>query len=92
MVNADAQDLGIQSRELGSVGLIRWDLITSDRGEGLWEEGEDHIGSSQVAKGYILAQVARQCEVWCLLPYVQFHLRISSIEHDFQNTHDFTLF
>ena len=33
MVDADAQDLGIQSRELGPIGLIRWDLITSDRCE-----------------------------------------------------------
>ncbi len=43
MVNADAQNLGIQSRELGLFGLIRRDLTASDGGESQREEGNDDI-------------------------------------------------
>jgi hypothetical protein len=67
MVDADAQNLGIQSRELGEFRLIRRDLVASDRREGLGEEGQHDVLSPQVAQGDVLVEVTGQGEIRGLL-------------------------
>ena len=57
MIDADAQNLGIQSRELGKLCLVRRDLVASDGCEGLWEEGQYDILTSEVAQGHVLVEV-----------------------------------
>jgi hypothetical protein len=47
VVDADAQDLGIQSRETGCFSLVRRDLVRSYGGPGQREEGQDDIFSLQ---------------------------------------------
>jgi hypothetical protein len=49
VVDADAQDLGIKSRELGQVGLVRRDLVRSDRRPCHREEDEDDVLPAQIA-------------------------------------------
>jgi hypothetical protein len=43
MVNAYAQNLGIQSLELALVGFVRWDLACSDGRPGLGEKYQNDI-------------------------------------------------
>jgi hypothetical protein len=63
MVNADAQNLGIQSRELGVFSLVGRDLAASNGGPGQREEGKDHVLSPQVTQGDVLVQVTGQREL-----------------------------
>jgi hypothetical protein len=67
MVDAYAQDLGIQPGEPGALRLIRRDLITSDRGERQREEGEHYVLSPITGQGDVLSQVALQGEIRSLL-------------------------
>ena len=53
MINAYAQDLGIQSRELAGVGFVRRDLACSDGRPGKREEYQDDV----------LAQVITQLDI-----------------------------
>jgi len=50
MIDTYAQDLGIKPFELGHVGLVRRDLIRSDRSPGQWEEDKDDIPAAEVAQ------------------------------------------
>jgi hypothetical protein len=43
MVNANAQNLGVQSRETGRIGLVRRDLARSDGCPGHGEEDQHHV-------------------------------------------------
>ena len=49
MINAYAQDLGIQSRELAGVGFVRRDLARSDGRPGLWKEHQHDVFTEVVA-------------------------------------------
>ena len=49
MINAYAQDLGIQSRELASVGFVRRDLARSDGRPGQWKEHQHNVLAKVVA-------------------------------------------
>jgi len=49
MINAHAQDLGIQSRELTGVGFVRRDLARSDGRPGHGEEHQHHVLAEKVA-------------------------------------------
>jgi hypothetical protein len=53
MINAYAQDLGIQSLELAGVGFVRWDLARSD--------GRPSHGVKY--QDYVLAQVIAQLDI-----------------------------
>lgn len=50
MIYADAQNLGVQSRKLGPISLIRRDLLRSDWSESQWKENQDDVLSTQVAQ------------------------------------------
>jgi hypothetical protein len=54
MINAYAQDLGIQSLEFAFIGFIRRDLACSDRRPGFWEEYQDNVLTQVIAKLDIL--------------------------------------
>jgi hypothetical protein len=49
MINAYAQDLGIQSRELAGVGFIRRDLARSDGCPGFREKHQHNILAEVIA-------------------------------------------
>ena len=57
MINAYAQDLGIQSLELARVGFVRWDLARSDGCPGHGVKYQDDILTQVVAKLDVLVQV-----------------------------------
>lgn len=60
MVNTDAQNLGIQSRELGFLSLVRRDLAASDGGKGKREKGQDDITAAKFAERNCSIQLAWQ--------------------------------
>jgi hypothetical protein len=49
MINAYAQDLGIQSRELAGIGFVRRDLARSDGCPGQWKEHKHNVLAEKVA-------------------------------------------
>jgi len=73
MVNAYAQDLGIQSLELTLVGLVRWDLARSDGCPSLGEKHQDNILAAVITQADVSIQVRRESKIWCFLPDKQFH-------------------
>jgi hypothetical protein len=79
MIDADAQNLGVQSRELGELGLIRRDLVASDRREGLGEEGQHDVLTPQVAQRDVLVEVTGQCKIRSFLAGDQLHRYESSL-------------
>jgi hypothetical protein len=72
-VNADAQDLGVQSREAAVVSLIRRDLCASYPGPGEREEGNDDVLAAVVAQRDRLFQMAGQCKIRCQMTDLKFH-------------------
>jgi hypothetical protein len=58
MIDADAQNLGVQSLQTGFVGLVGWDLACSDRCPSHWEERQDDILAPQAAESDFAIQVA----------------------------------
>ncbi len=70
MINAYAQDLGIQSREFAGVGFVRRDLARSDGCPSLGKEHQHNILAEIVAQLDVLIQMGWQGEVWCCLPNV----------------------
>jgi len=58
MVDADAQDLGIQSRKLGLFGFVRRDLAGSYRSPGLREKRQNDVRSTQLSQGDLTIQMA----------------------------------
>ena len=69
MVNRDAQDLGIYSREPGIICLIRRDLVRSYRGPGKGEKYKHYIFPLQITQGYIFTKVAGQGKIGRWLAY-----------------------
>jgi len=50
MINAYAQDLGIQSLELAGIGFVRWDLTRSDGRPGHGEKYQDNVLTQVIAE------------------------------------------
>lgn len=50
MINAYAQDLGIQSLEFAFIGFIRRDLARSNRRPGFGEENQDDILAQEITQ------------------------------------------
>jgi hypothetical protein len=73
MVNADAQDLGVQSRKTGRVGLVGRDLARSDGCPGHRVEYQYDVLAAVVAKRNIFIQVGWQGEIGRHLPYDELH-------------------
>ena len=73
MVDADAQNLGIQPREPGGLRLVSRDLGTSSRGEGQGEEGQHNIAAAIVAQANFPVEMAGQAEIWGLLTNTKTH-------------------
>ncbi len=73
MINADAQDLGIQSRELGFLCLVRRDLTASDGSESQWKERDNHIPAAQFVERDRRIQVAVKGEVWSGIADIKLH-------------------
>lgn len=73
MVNADAQNLGIQSRELGFLSLVRRDLSASNGGERQGKECDDHVSAAQFAERDRRIQVAFEGEIGSGIADFQFH-------------------
>ncbi len=68
MINAHAQDLGIQSLELALIGLVRWDLARSDGCPGFREENQHDVPAAIITQLDVFIQVGRQGKIWCFLP------------------------
>jgi hypothetical protein len=76
MVDADAQDLGIELPELGHFGFVRGKLVRSDRCPGQGEErDDDRTLAKTLAECHLSVEVAWQGEVRGLLPDFQLHAR-----------------
>ena len=56
-VNADTQNLGVQSRETSLLGFVKRDLLRSYRGPGEGVKGEHDVSSTVLAEGDVGAQV-----------------------------------
>ncbi len=63
MINAHAQDLGIQSLELALIGFVRWDLARSDGCPGFREEHQHDVLAQVIAQLDVLVQVRWQCKI-----------------------------
>ena len=57
MINAYAQDLGIQSLELAFVGFVRWDLARSDGRPGHGVKYQDYVLTQVITELDVLVQV-----------------------------------
>jgi|ADurb_Leu_02_Slu_FD_contig_51_1317127_length_3762_multi_4_in_0_out_0_2 hypothetical protein len=74
MIDADAQDLGIEPRELGRLGLVRGQLVRSDRRPGKGEERDDNGTPAEAFfESHSSVEVTRQGEVGGFLPDLQLH-------------------
>jgi hypothetical protein len=74
VIDADAQDLGIELPELGHFGLVRGKLIRSDRCPGQGKERDDDRALSEaLRKGHLPVEVARQGEIGGFLPDLELH-------------------
>lgn len=62
-INADTQNLGVQSRETGHFGFVKRDLLRSYGGEGEREEGYDHIPAAVAAERDVRSQLRGQGEI-----------------------------
>jgi len=78
MIDADAQNLGIQSRELGVFGLVGRDLPASNGCPGQREEGKDDVLPPQMTQGDLLVQLAGQRELRSFLTDLQLHALVPS--------------
>ena len=70
MINAYAQDLGIQSRELAGVGFVRRDLARSDGRPGQRKEHQHNVLAEIIAQLDVLIQMGWQGKIWCCLPNI----------------------
>jgi hypothetical protein len=73
MIDAYAQDLGIQSREFTGVGFIRRDLACSYGCPRLWEKHKHDIFTEIITQLDILIQMRRKRKIWCCLTDIKFH-------------------
>jgi hypothetical protein len=67
VIDADAQNLSIESRKLGQIGLVRRDLACSDRCPSHWEEYKNYILATQIAQPDLLVDVRTESKVGCFL-------------------------
>jgi hypothetical protein len=74
MINAYAQNLGIQSLELALIGFVRWDLARSDGCPGFGEEHQDDILAQVIAQLDVFVQVGWQCKIGSCLPDIKLHI------------------
>jgi hypothetical protein len=74
MVDADAQDLGIESCEAVKLGFVGRYLVGSDRRPGKGKKRQHHIFSLKPAEPHLGVEVTFQTKVRGLLPYLQFHI------------------
>ena len=70
MVDADAQNLGIQPREPGGLRLVSRDLRASGWGKGQGEKGKYHVAAAIIAQANISIEMAGQAEIRGLLTYL----------------------
>ena len=75
-IDADTQDLGIQSLERRPLGFVGRDLSRSGRCPGRRKEGQDYVVTTQVTERDGLVKVAWKCEVWGLLPFLELHSQV----------------
>lgn len=73
MINAYAQNLGIQSLEFAGVGFIRRDLARSDGCPGEWEKHQDYVFSQVVTELYVLIQMGWKSKIRSGLSYKELH-------------------
>lgn len=76
MVDADAQDLGIESCEAVKLGFVGRYLVGSDGRPGKREKCQHHIFSLKPAEPNLSVKMALQTKVRSLLPYLQFHIHL----------------
>ena len=63
MVDADAQHLGIQPREPGSLRLVSRDLRASGWGKGQGKEGQHYVAAAIVAQTNFPIEMTGQVEI-----------------------------
>jgi hypothetical protein len=68
MIDAYAQNLGIQSREFAGVGFIRRDLAGSDGRPSFGEKYQDDIFSEIITQLDVFIQMRWQADIWGCLP------------------------
>ena len=88
LVYRDAQNLSIQSLELGQISLVRRDLARSYWRPGQRKKSKDNIFSPQVAQLHLAPQMCRQAKVRRFLPHLEFH-NVNSSEIDWYILLDF---
>ncbi len=76
MVDADAQDLGIESREAVKLGFVGRYLVGSDGGPGKGEKRQYHVFALKPAEPHLSVKMALQTKVRSLLTYLQFHIHL----------------
>lgn len=67
MVDADAQNLGIQPREPGGLRLVSRDLRASGGCKGQREKGKYHVAAAVITQANISIEMAGQAEIRGLL-------------------------
>ena len=67
MINADTQNLGVQSRELGLLSFVRRDLTRSYGGPCQREERQHDVAATKIAQGNSLILMAGQGKIRCFV-------------------------
>ena len=73
MINAYAQDLGIQSLELALIGFVRWDLARSDGRPSHGEKHQDDVLAQLITQLDVFVQMRLQGKVWSGLSHIKLH-------------------
>jgi hypothetical protein len=79
MVDADAQDLGIESCEAFKLGFVGRYLVGSDGRPRKGEKCQHHIFAPKPAEPHLGVKMALQTKVRSLLTYLQFHIHLLCI-------------
>jgi hypothetical protein len=69
MIDTDAQNLDIQSREPGFGSLVRRDLVRSYRSPGQRKESQDDRFPSQIAQASFPTQMVWEAEIGCFFTH-----------------------
>jgi hypothetical protein len=80
MIDADAQDLGIESCEAVKLGFVGRYLVGSDGCPGKREKRQYHVFASQPAEPHLGVEVTFQTKVRGLLPHLKFHIHLLCME------------
>jgi hypothetical protein len=73
VIDADAQNLGIESRKLGQVGLVRRDLARSDRCPSHRKKNQNYILATQIAQLDFLIDVRTESKFGRFLAHAKPH-------------------